>query len=93
MKKFILLSTLVFGLFFTNTEISSAQCAMCKSSIESNQKLQGNNRVVAFNAGILYLMIIPYILFGTLGYFWYKNSKKEKTERARIDAVLKKAIG
>lgn len=72
-----------------------AQCAMCKSSIESNQKeqvLHAKSRAEGLNTGILYLMVLPYLIFGVLGFFWYKNSKKERAEREKIDAILQKSI-
>jgi LPXTG-motif cell wall-anchored protein len=28
------------------------------------------------NAGILYMLGMPYLLVGLLGYIWYKNRKK-----------------
>jgi hypothetical protein len=41
------------------------------------------------NTGILYMLAMPYLLVGTLGYIWYKNKKKmeaiENQERARLN--------
>jgi hypothetical protein len=73
-------------------EYSFAQCAMCKSTVESNQTIEVTNRAQGLNTGILYLMIIPYILFAVIGYLWYTNSKKQKAEREKINEVLKRAI-
>jgi hypothetical protein len=59
-----------------------AQCAMCKSSVESNQASSDMTKMEKFgkglNKGILYIMAAPYILVGTVGYFWYRNSRKNK---------------
>lgn len=71
---------------------ASSQCAMCRSTVESNAKIEVTNRAESLNTGILYLMVIPYILFGVLAYLWYKNSKKAKVEREKIDEVLRKAM-
>lgn len=44
-------------------EISEAQCAMCKASVESSQG-QKNSVAGGINQGILYLMAVPYLLLG-----------------------------
>lgn len=54
---------------------ATAQCAMCRASLESN----GNNtQAEAVNDGIVYLMAIPYILVGVIGIFIYKMYFKKK---------------
>lgn len=42
-------------------EITEAQCAMCKASVESSQG-QKNSVAGGLNQGILYLMAVPYLL-------------------------------
>jgi hypothetical protein len=92
MKKAAFILGLIFSLSIVNCQLSIAQCAMCKSTVESNQKEEVTNRAKGLNAGILYLMVIPYVLIGGLGYLWYKNGKKDKEDREKIDSVLKRAI-
>ena len=95
MRKVVFILTFCMSLFAGLNSGVYAQCAMCKSTIESNQKEQvvkAKKRAEGLNTGILYMMITPYILFGVLGYFWYKNSKKERAERARIESALKRAL-
>lgn len=54
-----------------------AQCAMCKAVVESD--LQGGGTAGEnINNGILYLMFIPYLLIGSVGYFIYRHYKKNK---------------
>jgi hypothetical protein len=46
-----------------------AQCAMCRAAIET----EGNTaKAEAVNDGIVYLMIIPYVLVGAIGFAIYK---------------------
>jgi hypothetical protein len=48
---------------------SKAQCAMCRAALEN----QDNSvKAEAVNDGIVYLMAIPYILVGILGYAIFK---------------------
>lgn len=57
-----------------NTE---AQCAMCRAVLES-----GEDQSIAegVNNGIVYLMVFPYVLVGTLAFVIYKVYKKPKKE-------------
>jgi len=53
----------------------NAQCAMCRAVLESEE---GQSAAEGINNGILYLMIIPYILVGAVGYFVYRNKNNKK---------------
>lgn len=63
--------TVVFFFIFSIT--TYAQCAMCRASLAS----EGNKtKAEAVNDGIVYLMIIPYVLVGGIGYAIYRMKKK-----------------
>jgi hypothetical protein len=49
---------------------SNAQCAMCRAVLESEE---GQVAAKGINDGIVYLMAVPYILIGGLGYFIYRK--------------------
>ncbi|WP_395063029.1 hypothetical protein [Flavobacterium sp.] len=56
---------------------SQAQCAMCRASLES----EGNTaKAEAVNDGIVYLMVIPYILVGVVAIVVYRMYSKKKAE-------------
>lgn len=55
----------------------SAQCPMCRIAAESNLE-NGGTAGQGLNAGILYMLAMPYLLVATLGFIWYKNRKKEE---------------
>lgn len=62
-----------FVLLFTLSLNSYAQCAMCRASLAS----EGNKtKAEAVNDGIVYLMVIPYVLVGGIGYAIYRMKKK-----------------
>ncbi len=76
MKKILIsLSTL----FFLSYAVM-AQCAMCKAAAESDLQNNPNSVAKGINSGILFLMVIPYILMAfffrkeIIGFF--KNKKK-----------------
>ena len=63
---------ILFVVCFLCPSLLEAQCAMCRAALES-----GDDQEIAkgINNGIIYLMAIPYILIGALGYFIYKKIK------------------
>lgn len=68
-KKFL------FGICFLLFSLSAnAQCAMCRAALagEANKA-----QAQAVNDGIVYLMVIPYILVGAIGYAVYRMKKKQ----------------
>lgn len=72
MKKLVVLFVLM--ILFLNIDLV-AQCPMCKMAAESNLK-NGGSAGKGLNAGILYMLITPYILVGGLAFWWFKNKKK-----------------
>jgi hypothetical protein len=49
---------------------TNAQCAMCRAVLESEE---GQTTAQGVNNGIVYLMVIPYILIGGLAFFIYRK--------------------
>ncbi|WP_209330852.1 hypothetical protein [Lunatimonas salinarum] len=56
----------------------SAQCAMCRATIENNVSSGDTTVGAGLNMGILYLFAAPYLLAMIIGYFWYRNAKMKK---------------
>ena len=54
-----LLRIILIGVALMVSVTSSAQCAMCKAAAESSDAVGGG-----LNAGIEYILMIPYILLG-----------------------------
>lgn len=80
MKKRILkILALFFVLSFSSPIILPAQCPMCKIGAESNLK-DGGSAGKGLNTGILYMLALPYVLVGTIGFIWWKNRKQDVDE-------------
>jgi membrane protein DedA with SNARE-associated domain len=63
-----------FILLFFSTTLVSAQCAMCRAALGGDaNKVQAE----AVNDGIVYLMVIPYVLVALIGYAVYRMRKKK----------------
>ena len=61
-----LLIVIFFGvLFLLSTEAAYAQCSMCRAVLQSEE---GQATAKGINNGILYLMAIPYLLVGLVGW-------------------------
>lgn len=60
-----------------------AQCPMCKMSAESNLK-GGGSAGKGLNAGILYMLALPYTLVGTLGFIWWRNNRRKEEDEVEV---------
>ena len=73
-QRSLITSVLVFliSIFFSIS--ANAQCAMCRAALES----EGNQaKAKGINDGIVYLMVIPYVLVGLVFFAVYKMYTKK----------------
>ncbi|MFW0738626.1 hypothetical protein [Flavobacterium sp. T12S277] len=69
---------ILFGICFFFIGISAnAQCAMCRAALAGDSNIK---KAEAVNNGIVYLMVIPYLLVAVIGVLIYRmyQSKKKK---------------
>ncbi len=66
----------VFGALLTCLFVTdlSAQCAMCRTTIESTVSNGRSNIATGINTGILYLLAAPYLIVVAVGFLWWKGS-------------------
>lgn len=82
MKAYFKWVVVVFWMLFVSFDVFS-QCAMCKAAAESDLENNPNSVAKGINDGILFLMVIPYIL---IAFFFRKEiiafikGKKETKE-------------
>lgn len=55
---------------------TSAQCAMCRTTLENNVSNGDIGIAAGINFGILYLFAAPYLVIASIAFFWYKTSKR-----------------
>ena len=53
-------------------QYSFAQCSICTKTAEQ----MGEGPAKALNSAIMYLMLIPYLIIGYIGYRWWKREKR-----------------
>jgi hypothetical protein len=57
-----------------NSELVSAQCSMCRAVLETGADAKMAEQL---NDGIIYLMIMPYLLVFTIGFIVYRKFYKK----------------
>lgn len=78
-RKILVIVALISGILLFGPTIESwAQCPMCRIGAETNMA-RGGSAGAGLNKGILFLLSLPYILVGTLGYIWWRNRPREKS--------------
>ncbi len=65
----------VAGALLFSARPVQAQCPMCRLSAETNLK-NGGTEGKGLNTGILYMLAMPYLLVGAIGYVWWRNRKR-----------------
>ncbi len=78
-KKLFILAALFLILLIALPLESIAQCAMCNETARTATEGKNKN-AIALNNGILYLMVLPYIMLATIGFLWWKYGKKKKNK-------------
>jgi hypothetical protein len=69
-----------FFLILLTVAQASAQCAMCRTTLENNIS-QGNPGIAAgINFGILYLLATPYLAIALIAFFWFRSSRRNSTK-------------
>ncbi len=71
--KTFIFSSLILLVFLMPSDLYG-QCAMCRAVLESEAN---QSAAEGINDGIVYLMAIPYLLIGGIGFAIYRKMKKE----------------
>lgn len=56
---------------------AQAQCAMCAAVTESS-RAEGSTQADGINNGIMYIFAMPYLIIGTIVFFWLRARRKAK---------------
>jgi hypothetical protein len=71
MKKCIQILILLFFLSLMQPGSVQAQCSICTKTAQQ----LGERPAKALNGGILYLAAMPFLIFGYIGYRWWKTNR------------------
>ncbi|MFB9842301.1 hypothetical protein [Mucilaginibacter ginsenosidivorans] len=78
MMKRLLVVVVVSLMIFGAAEVN-AQCAMCTTAVESNNK-SGALTTKGLNNGIIYLLAAPYVAAAAIGFIWYKKYRRKNVD-------------
>ena len=77
-----------FVFFLTSLTEVSAQCAMCRATLENNVSNGNPGIALGINFGIMYLFFAPYLAVGVIAYLWYRTSKSNARKESRKSAAF-----
>lgn len=72
MKRTLVIFLVVMQLFFFIGLDAGAQCSLCTKTAQQ----LGEKPARGLNSGILYLMVMPFVIVGFIGFRWWKNNKE-----------------
>jgi hypothetical protein len=71
MKKIIILLLLSFSFFLIGINKTEAQCSVCTKTAAQ----LGEEPARGLNAGIIYLALTPFAIFGVIAYRWLRRTE------------------
>ena len=73
-RKSVAASALLVALLaaFVFADSALAQCAMCRTALDQ----EGGQVAAGFNRAILFLLAMPYVVFGSIAGSWYWKRRK-----------------
>ena len=67
------IAALVIGAAVVMPGVAEAQCAMCRTALDSPE---GRKLIAAFQSGILLLLAVPFATFGTVAWLAIRGQRK-----------------
>ena len=80
-RLFLILFISFSGVLYTGD--AYAQCPMCKISAESNMR-NGGTGGKGLNAGILYMLALPYSLVATFGFIIWRHHRRNREDEVEV---------
>jgi hypothetical protein len=83
MNKWVVKFFILFVMALVCSIEGSAQCAMCRATLENNVSNGDIGIAAGINFGILYLFAAPYTVIALIAFFWYKTSKRTSQNESK----------
>jgi hypothetical protein len=71
MKKTSILILFILSILLVSQFSVEAQCSLCTKTAQQ----MGEKPAQGMNSGILYLMMMPFVIVGFIGFRWWKYNK------------------
>jgi hypothetical protein len=85
--KITVLAVLLVAVFSLVPADLVAQCPMCRATAETNMR-NGGTAGAGLNAGILYMLVAPYLIVGGVAYWWWRNRRKNADDSMLPDELV-----
>jgi len=80
-RKFLLRLFALLGLVWGIAAQAWAQCATCKSAAATKDETGELVVGQGLNTGILYLLAMPFLIGGIIGYIWWRNKQNYEKQK------------
>jgi len=88
MRRFIAILLVIAGVVCIWQTTALAQCAMCVTALENSP--EGRAMAASFNNGILFLLAVPYAVFGTVGFIVFRAHRRKKADERQANPYITK---
>lgn len=82
-KRKLAAAALVLVVAAALSDTAWAQCAMCRTALDQ----EGGQVAAGFNRAILFLLTMPYLVFGSIAGSWYWKRRKSGGALGTPDSV------
>lgn len=87
-RRFITVSLLITAVVCVMQPSALAQCAICVTALENSP--EGRAMAASFNNGILFLLAMPYAIFGAVGFIVFRAYRRKQAEARRDNPYIPK---
>jgi hypothetical protein len=88
-RRFLVVSLLFIAVASVWAPVLHAQCAMCVTALENSP--EGKAMAASFNNGILFLLAMPYAIFGTVGFVVFRAYRRKKAQDRQNNPYMPKS--
>ncbi len=83
MKKLVFVALVFFLNLLIASNLVLAQCAMCKQNVTNLE--EGMKLASGLNDGIVYLLVVPYLIFAGFAITIYVASKRRRSNEINLN--------
>ena len=88
LRTIALLLAVIAAMALLHVSQVQAQCALCVTALENSP--EGKGMAASFNNGILFLLAVPYAIFGTAGVVVFRAYHRKRVAARRDNPYIPK---
>jgi len=83
MRKLLFIGLLLAVNLLLSFNLAYAQCAMCKQNVTNSE--EGIQLASGLNDGIIYLLVVPYLIFAGFAVVLYVSARKQRMKKFHLN--------